>query len=450
MSADVDNELLDQADGLLGRFQVPATAIAVGVDDDGETRLLGNSGPGDVFEVASLSKTATAVAVMRLVEQGRIRLDDPVNAHLRSWELPDDGFDAGQVTIRRLLSHTGGLPEGIPASELDEPPELGARSPSLIEVLEGAGGRVRAEVVRYPGSSFVYSNPGYGVLELMIQDVTGKAYIDAMQDLVFAPLQMDNTGFQDDAAFTSRTVPGHRSAGHPVSSYRRLPHAAGGLLSTGPDIARLIGALVTPAGEGGLLTSDSLEELSTVPDEARGAFGLGDNGGYALGMAAGTLPGGRRFVANNGSHEGYNALFVAVPDNRAYLVVLTNAETGIGLELELALRWFDAVIGERPAIATTFVKIRRAVDLGSQAMLALRTLPAVAGGAALVLLLNTGVLTGPIGGLPPSRLISSHQQTVTLGLFLALSVTGTVATAAPRVDRAQSLTSEPARSTVYG
>ncbi len=458
---DVNDDLLQDADALLDRFEVPNASIAFGAVDSLTRRSVPDPGQDDVFEVASLSKTATAMAVMLLVEQGRLGLDDPVSQHLRSWRPSGGEFDLAEVTVRRVLSHTAGLPEGMPAADLDEPIGVEAPDPPIVDVLDGARGFVRAQVVTAPGQAFTYSNPGYGVLELLIEDVTGKPYTDAMRSLLFEPLDMSDTGFQNDQALLGRVVAGHRAAGKPTRTYKRLPHAAGGMLSTGPDVARLVSALVTPASEGGLLTASSLAEMASIPDGARGAFGLGDDGGYALGLASGKLPSGRHFIANNGSHEGYNALFVAVPENRSYLVVLTNSETGIGFELELAIRWFDETIGERPAIATTFVNIRRAVDIGILTILlltllfvarqafhvatgrralaarlqprrlALRTLPALVVSAALVVCFNTRTLTGSIGGLPPARLISSSLEPRIFWLALAMAAGGTLATAAP-------------------
>lgn len=457
----LDHEVLEDADGVADRFEVPNASIVIGSPEGVTKRLLPEPGQHDVFEVASLSKTATAMAVMRLVEQGRMGLDDPVAEHLQSWRLSGGDFGQAEVTIRRLLSHTAGLSEGVPAADLDKPIGVEELDPSMVEVLDGTRGLVPAQVVATPGQSFTYSNPGYGVLELLIEDVTGTPYNEAMRSLLFEPLGMSDTGFQNDDEVLGRVVGGHRAAGEPTRTYKRLPHAAGGMLSTGPDVAKLVSALVNPGSEGGLLTAGSLTEIASIPMAARGAFGLGDDGGYALGLARGTLPSGRYFIANNGSHEGYNALFVAVPEDRSYLVVLTNAETGLGLELELALRWFDEVIGERPTIATTFVNIRRAIDIGTvvallvtmlflarQALqlatkqravatrlqpkrLVLRTLPALALSAAIAVCFNTGTLTGSLGGLAPSRLISSSQEPRIFWLALALATTGVVATAAP-------------------
>ncbi|HUF33701.1 MAG TPA: serine hydrolase domain-containing protein [Acidimicrobiales bacterium] len=466
-----EESVRDDGRALLRRFEVPQAVVVAGWPEGTAVIPLPENGEEAVFQVASLSKTATALAVLMLGEQGRLRLDDPVTSHLVSWEPASGGLGPEGVTIRRLLSHTAGLPVGVPAAELDRPAAPDVPPPPLPEVLDGIHGHVAARIVTEPGGAFVYSNPGYGILELVIEDVTGQPYPDAMRALVFDPLGMSNSGFQEEPALLSRVAPGHRSAGRRADRYRQLPRSAGGLLSTGPDIAKMVRALVTPSSEGGLLSADSLAEMHTVPDAARGAFGLGDAGGYGLGLAAATLPSGRRFLANNGSHEGYNALYVAVPDQRSYLVVLTNAETGIGLELELALRWFDDVIGERPSIATTFSTVRRFVGLGTIMLillavvvlgrqvfqlssgkrrwlgrprlrrLTLRTLPAAAVASLLLIALNTGAFTSSIGGLPPARLISGNYDNQVALLAALLAALGALTTLAPPA------TSNQARST---
>jgi CubicO group peptidase (beta-lactamase class C family) len=442
------------APGWLERYQIPDAAVAIVEDDEvGWSKRFGDS-RGDLFEVASLSKTATSLAVLSLVEQGKIDLDRPVNDYLERWKVTSSEFDADGVTTRRLLDHTAGLPVGFPKEDV-------SRYPDIVDQLEGRTPIEAAEIVTAPGTAFAYSNPGYGVLELLIEEVTGNGYRDAMRTLVFEPLGMHDTGFQDDEEFLRRVVPGFRKAGVPFAERVRFPRAAGGILSTAKDIGRLLVGVSRPKGEGGLLKEASLEEMRTLEKASTGAFGLKD-GGYALGIAQSKMRRGGVFVANNGSHEGFNALLLSVPNEGVGFVVLTNSATGIGVELELALSFFDRVVGDAPAIATTFSRFRTGarvatavallfcllflarVGLGvrrgdrtrAEALrprkLVLKTIPLAVLGAGLFAVFDTGLLTSELAGLAPARFISDEYRFVVAGLAACLVAIGAAATAVPK------------------
>jgi D-alanyl-D-alanine carboxypeptidase len=122
-----------------------------------------------VFQAASISKPVTSWAVLRLVEEGCVDLDAPAARYLTRWELPQTGFDADAVTVRRLLSHSAGLASAVYS---DLPP--GAPVPPIEVMLEGNGHPDEAAHLGHPpGSQFVYANPGYAVLELLVEEVTG-------------------------------------------------------------------------------------------------------------------------------------------------------------------------------------------------------------------------------------------------------------------------------------
>ena len=140
---------------LLQEYRVPGAAVAL--VHNGEVAWvqgygLANEDTGTpvtaetVFQVASISKSVTAWGVMRLVEEGRIDLDAPVEQYLTSWHLPPSEFDHGGVTVRRLLSHTAGLaPWDYPGTPVGETP------PTLVELLSGMGSDEPVYVYRQPG-----------------------------------------------------------------------------------------------------------------------------------------------------------------------------------------------------------------------------------------------------------------------------------------------------------
>ncbi len=141
------------------------------------------------FRVQSLTKSITAWAVLKLVEQGELELDDPVGRHLTSWERPDAAYSWDDVTVRRLLAHSAGLPAGgYESVPLDEEP------PPLREALSGHADGPAARPTSEPGE-FRYSNIGYALLELLLEDVTGRDFTAYVADEILEPLEMESATF---------------------------------------------------------------------------------------------------------------------------------------------------------------------------------------------------------------------------------------------------------------
>ena len=154
-----------------------------------------------LFQGASLSKWATAWGVMALVEEGRLDLDEPVSTYMTRWQLPEGDFDNSGVTVRRLLSHTAGLTDGLgyagfaagtPVQTLEE----SLNRPHSSSPEENHTVRVGFE----PGTRFEYSGGGYTILQLLIEEVMGEAFASYMQREVFDPLGMSRTTYEIDPA----------------------------------------------------------------------------------------------------------------------------------------------------------------------------------------------------------------------------------------------------------
>lgn len=437
---------------LLSRFEVPRASVAI--VDGGEVRWSGDfarrgaANDDAVFEVASLSKTITALAVLRLAEQGRLDLDVGIDSYLKRWHLPPSKYDSAKVTARRLLTHTA----GISVSGAQNVP-LAASPPSIQEVLEGRTPVPAAVLDSDPGSQFDYSNPGYGVLELLVEEVSGSSFDVAVQELVFQPLGMSRSGFQDDPIYLD-VLPGHTQGDDPARRLRRIPRGAGGVVSTASDIGRLTTALFQPAEAGGLLSAKTLAEIAVVPAAAVGAYGMGDEGGYALGVAVGRLPSGRTFLANEGSHEGYRSLMVAVPETHSSVTILTNSNAGLAAALEIAICWFEDTLEELPPVIARANTIRGRVRTGTAGALILAvavlmmtawkvrrgrsvltrrprlwpslTTSAPAGLLAVALLaVNQNVAGDALGGLPPAKLVSEDYPVLSVCAAAAFAAVAT-------------------------
>ena len=147
-----------------------------------------------LFQAASLSKGVAASVAMRLVEQGKLSLDEDVNAKLRSWKVPDNEFTKTEkVTLRRLLSHNAGLTvHGFPGYA------QGAAMPALVQLLDGKppANTAAVRVTKAPGSGFSYSGGGYEVMQLLLEDVTGRHFEDLARELILDPLGMKLSAYE--------------------------------------------------------------------------------------------------------------------------------------------------------------------------------------------------------------------------------------------------------------
>jgi CubicO group peptidase (beta-lactamase class C family) len=432
---------------LMSRYAVPAADVAIVQGSTVAWSLaFGAHVSTDLFEVASLSKTATSLAVLRLVEEHKIALDAPVNDYLHRWKVTSTRFDVSKVTVRRLLDHTAGLPMAY----VDEPL---SGYPDIVDILNGKAGLPKATPVYAPGSRFLYSNVGYGVLELLIQEVTHKSYPDAMKALVFNPLLMLSSGYQDDIALETQVVPPTSRTGHPIGPFLRIPRAAGGLLSTEHDIGRLLVGASVPADLGGLLQPATLDQMHRVEPVARGAFGLGRDGGYALGIATGTFASGRRFFANSGNEHGANAIMIYIPSKSEGLVVLTDSTSGFGVEADATSLWLrDTAHESIPLLAKLTLSrnvVRLIAILGLLGVLyeldrlvrqwrrgqrrwserfrpreIVKGIGLIVLGGAILGVIDGSALTAALGGITPARFISGEFQLVTVVLGIALIVAG--------------------------
>ncbi len=211
--------------------------------------------PSTPFPAASMSKPLTAWAVARLVEDGAVALDDPLTAHFDGWIPPVPPDQQAHVTVERLLAHTAGLPwrsEGEP--DWTAPPPPGQR-------LAGTGGTEPVGFAQPPGEGFLYANPGFDALELLVEERSGRPFGAFMAEEVLAPLGMGDSTFDWQEAAGGQVVPGHTLDGATVRFLDEPgpPPAAAGLVTTAGDYARFLAAsyVVPERGDGFVLLMNS-------------------------------------------------------------------------------------------------------------------------------------------------------------------------------------------------
>lgn len=200
-------------------------------------------GSQTVFQVASLGKWLAAWGVMVLVEEGKINLDASVSTYLTRWQLPASEYDASGVTVRRLLSHTAGLTDGLGYDGFDTAQDRQTLEASLARAADASPDKDGRTVPgSEPGSGWNYSGGSYTVLQLVIEEVSGTGFPEFMQDRVFRPLDMDRTTFDHAEAIKLGLAQNFKADGstEPFRWYTAL--AATSLFTTSEDLAKFISA----------------------------------------------------------------------------------------------------------------------------------------------------------------------------------------------------------------
>ena len=273
-----------------------------------------------LFQAASVSKPVAALGALRLVEQGKVSLDENINEKLRAWHLPENRFTRQHpVTLRLILCHRAGLTvHGFSPGY-----RLGAALPTVTQILDGQppakSAPVRVDSV--PARQSRYSGGGYLVMQQMMVDVTGRPFAAYMEEAVFKPLDMRSSTFVQPLpdAWSSRAATGH--TGRPLHAIEGgwgvYPEAAAaGLWTTAGDLARFyLGVQASLAGRSNPVISQVLarQMVTTQPGEAALGF-----------MVGGKTP---RF-GHNGSQAGFQAVTVAFATGEG-AVILMNADTGV-------------------------------------------------------------------------------------------------------------------------
>lgn len=233
------------------------------------------------FAIASIGKVMTSVALLRLVSQGKLALDDKVAAHLPADPLA--GLPAlSEVTIRHLLTMTSGLPDYLDDAYIADVLTNPVKVQTPLTALSYAYGERQ---LFPPGKGFDYSNTNYVLLGLILEEVSGQTYAEAMDRLVFRAAGMDRS-----FVFGSQPLPdifptGHEDGEHYRSYYMFDGFGDGGVVAPAPDLARFFHALLV---EETLLTAPLMVEFLHDPFEE--GYGMGiEVDGAIVGHSGGDL-----------------------------------------------------------------------------------------------------------------------------------------------------------------
>jgi len=264
-----------------------------------------------LFQAASISKPVAAMAMLKLVEDGKLSLDAPVNEKLKTWKIPENDFTRQKpVTLRMIVSHGAGLTiHGFPGYEVD------ATLPTLPQILNGEkpANTAAVRVDKLPGKDFRYSGGGITVEQLLMMDVTGKSFVEIMQQLVLGPLGMKHSTYEQPlpASKASNAATAHNKDGVPAKGKWHVypEQAAAGLWTTPSDLALFLIELQKRTGR--VISSKMIDEMLT---RQTGDVGLGP------------MLQGSRF-GHGGSNHGFQCLAMATRDGKG-IVIMTNGDQG--------------------------------------------------------------------------------------------------------------------------
>ncbi|MFG3342436.1 serine hydrolase domain-containing protein [Glycomyces sp. NPDC048151] len=285
-----------------------------------------------IFTLGSTSKSFTATALVILAEQGKVDFDAPVRRYLPDLRLADERA-AATISVGNLLNHTAGFDTWMLRDTGDGDDALATYVDHLDELT----------LIAEPGERASYSQAAYNLLGRVIEVVTGKTYEQAVRDLLFEPLGLENTTFFAAEAMTRKFSLGHSidAEGPKVSptwKVHRAQNPGGGGASSARDLVRWarfhLGDGRAESGER-IVSAEALQAMRRQTVELRGSS-LGD--GFGICWFLREIDGAATF-AHGGSSVGQFADFIAVPEHDFAIAVTTNAEPG-GTPCNLAIiRW---------------------------------------------------------------------------------------------------------------
>ncbi|HXN73743.1 MAG TPA: serine hydrolase [Candidatus Acidoferrales bacterium] len=257
--------------------------------------------PSTKFRLGSITKQFTAASIMLLEERGKLKIEDPVKKYM-----PDAPAAWDKVTIYNLLTHTSGIPSFTELPDYDSLEPFTTTSEKLVA-------RFRDKPLEFePGEKFKYDNSGYALLGYLIEKISGQTYAQFVQDNIFTPLQMKDSGYDSNSAIIMRRASGYTNGKQGIENAgfinMTVPFAAGSLYSTVEDLARWEQGLFG----GKVLSAASLQKMTT-PFKSN----------YAFGLAVSTAN-GHKVIEHGGGIEGFNTHLSYYPDDKLTVVVLAN------------------------------------------------------------------------------------------------------------------------------
>jgi len=322
LSGSIANASTDQVDAYIAarmsELHLPGLSLAV--VRDGKIVKLRGYGSANLelgvpvtvatrFEIGSITKQFTAAAVMLLVEEGKVSLDEEISTYFpelpRSW---------GPITVRHLLTHSSGIQEYLEIPNLLE--ETARHGTSHDDIAKMFFAKLKSEFP--PGQTWSYSNPGYLLLGNIIEKVSGKSYFEFLDERVFKPLRMSETRSSEPRSLLPNRASGYewregRFENRPALTENA--YSAGAIVTTPRDLAKWDAALT----DGKLLKKASWEQIWT-PLRIGSALAPYN---YGFGWWIEQYH-GRRFVTHAGGTPGFSSFITRFVDDRITVIITAN------------------------------------------------------------------------------------------------------------------------------
>jgi CubicO group peptidase (beta-lactamase class C family) len=281
----------------------------------GESGATGCRHAAHPYSIASINKAITSTGVMMLSERGKLDLDAPLERYLGGIRLAGFMADTREVTARRAMAHSAGLPQYFRTVY------AGDEMPPAEQMLGRYG-----MVVFPPGKYFQYSNVGYRALDVAIANVAGKPYGEFLRDEIFRPLGMKRSSLYIDRSLASETAVRYDYQQRPIPTYQTDHPGSGDVWASAHDLLRFglfhLGMLLPDQAE--ILQRENvmaMRQLTSVPEH-----------GWGLGWHL-TEDRGHRVVEHGGGQPGVSTQLSLYPDEKLAIVVLSNRSGGQSYEI---------------------------------------------------------------------------------------------------------------------
>jgi len=288
--------------------------------------------PDTVYRIGSVTKNFTAAATLRLVDQGRLALEDDMTRYLADY--PTNGR---RVTIRHLLNHTSGIRNATEIEEIFEDRCADISQDAMLAAIS------QSPFDFEPGEQFRYNNSGYWLLGVIIEKVTGESYAQFVETELFRPLGLERTRYDDyrpiipDRAHGYTLVDGQLTNAEGNSPTR--PFSSGALLTTAPEMVRWLRALFS----GSVISPASLKQMITP-----GTLNNGASFPYGFGFRVNPTGAGVKF-SHGGVIIGFQAFIAYYPAPGLYIAVLTNTLANRPVPAEIESQIAQHILG--PSVA---------------------------------------------------------------------------------------------------
>jgi CubicO group peptidase (beta-lactamase class C family) len=379
--ADIDRLFTDFA------TQQHVPGAAWGIIVDGELAHAGASGVRDiaskapvdadtVFRIASMTKSFTAMSILKLRDEGKLALDDPAEKYapeMRALKYPTS--DSPRITVRHLLSHAEGFPEDNPWGDR----QLADTEDQLSQMIKAG-----IPFSNAPGIAYEYSNYGFAILGRIVSNVSGVKYADYVSANILKPLGMTSTTLEPSAVPASRLAHGYRWEDEQWKNEPLLANGSfgsmGGMLTSVRDLSRYVGVFLSawPPRDGpetGPIKRSSLREMQQVwrpspasitRDLSTGAFQL-NTGGYGFGLRISQSCSFRHIVSHGGGLPGFGTVMTWLPEHGVGIIAFGNLTyTGWGRVATEAFERLSESGGMVPRLPTPSPALTSARDAVSR------------------------------------------------------------------------------------